>query len=147
MLLEHGTAIAAGPVDGIVVVPSTARLPPHPYQDVLDALALDKPVLPWLQRGPGDVAFRRPNRDGYVQSGAEPGARVVVADDVYTTGARANSAAYALRAAGVEVAGLVVLARRVNPGFDLRAEEFWTARSAVPFNWSESPVIAEPTRP
>jgi hypothetical protein len=146
MLLEHGAAIAAGPVDGIVVVPSTDRPPPHPYSGVLDGLALDTPVLPWLRRGPGDVGFRRPDRDGFAARCADPGTYVVVADDVYTTGARANSAAHALRTAGVHVVGLLVLARRVNPGFDPRAEELWAAQAAVSFDWRTSPVLAKPLR-
>lgn len=78
---------------------------------------------------------------------ADAGARVVVADDVYTTGARANSAAHALRTAGVHVAGLFVLARRVNPGFNPRAEQFWAKQAAAPFDWGRSPVVAEPTGP
>jgi hypothetical protein len=143
-LLEHGEALAArlGGFDGIVVVPSTDRKPPHPLGSVLATLDLDVPLLPWLMRGPGDVGFRRPVADGFVATASATAGRVLLADDVYTTGARANSAAHALRFAGVDVAGLVVLARRVNTSYDPQALAMWDRQAALPFDWRTSPMLA-----
>jgi hypothetical protein len=145
-LLDHGQALAErlGGLDGIVVVPSTDRIPPHPFSEVLASLDLDVPLLPWLTRGPGDLGFRRPVPDGYVATAAAEPARVLVADDVYTTGARANSAAHALRTAGITVAGLLGLARRVNTTYpDPRAQAMWNRQSARPFRWSTSPALVD----
>jgi len=145
LLLDHGQALAArlGDVDGIVVVPSTDRKPPHPLGSVLASLELDVPLLPWLMRGPGNVGFRRPVPDGFVATASVPPARVVLADDVYTTGARANSAAHALHSAGVDVAGIVVLARRVNTSYDPQAQAMWDRQTDRPFHWSTSPILAD----
>lgn len=144
-LLEHGDEIAerAGGVDAVVVVPSTDRPPPHPLVAVLDSLHLDVPLLPCLVRTASDLGFRRPSLVGYaVIDALRPGLRLLVADDVYTTGARANSAASALRAGGAHVAGLLVLARRVNPDRYESAAHLWARQTAEPFDWERSPVLA-----
>ncbi len=68
--------------------------------------------------------------------------RLLVVDDVYTTGARANSAAAALRDAGALITGLLVLARRVNPDSYAQASALWSQQTAEPFDWTRSPVLA-----
>ena len=70
--------------------------------------------------------------------------RLLLVDDVYTTGSRLNSAAYTLRDAGFEIAGAFVIARRVNVDFDARAAEMWNRQSANTFRWDTSPVLATP---
>lgn len=142
-LLEHGSALAGrvGGVDAVVVVPSTDRPPPHPLTEVVDSLRLDVPTVGLLRRGPGVLGFRRPAVDGYQVISRSP-AHVLLLDDVYTTGARANSAAYALETAGHRVAGLLVIARRVNPDFHERARALWDAQSAAPYDWTKSPALA-----
>ncbi len=132
-------------VDGVVVVPSTDRLPPHPFVAVLDSLHLDVPLVHGLVRTAAHLGFRRPNPQGYaVTDAVRHGMRLLVADDVYTTGARANSAASALRAAGAHVAGLLVLARRVNPDRYEPAADLWARQTAESFDWGRSPVLAPP---
>ena len=122
-LIERGPDLtgAFGAVDGIVVVPSTKRPPPRPLAEVSASLDLDTPLLDGLRRGPGELEFRKPNPEGYeIKPGSSLPKQVLLVDDVYTTGARVNSAAYALRANGVEVAGFLVMARRVNTGYYAR---------------------------
>lgn len=140
-LLEHGDRLAevAGRIDAIVVVPSTQRRPPHPLEDLVDSLDLGLPRWPLLERGPGDLGFRRPNRDGYrVTTSREP-SRVLLVDDVYTTGARLNSAASALSQRGHKAVAALVLARRINTAYAPEALQLWSNATAEPFSWQASP--------
>lgn len=145
-IIERGQAIAAisGGLDGLVVVPSTERRGPHPLEKVIGSLQLDIPVLPILRRGGGDLGFRKPSREGYeVTDTSHAALRVVVVDDVYTTGARINSATYALTRAGCTVGAALVIARRVNPGYSEVAQEFWNSQHTITFDWTISPVVGE----
>jgi hypothetical protein len=61
------------------------------------------------------------------------GEAVLLIDDTWTSGASAQSAAYALRRAGASRVGLVVIGRHVNPGFgDQRAR----CEEPSGFRWS-----------
>lgn len=134
---------ARSAVDCIVVVPSTDREPPHPLEILLGRLDFCVPVLPLLIRGSGLLGFRQPSRDGYIATGDTKPKRVLLVDDVYTTGAHVNSAANALKAGGHTVAGAAVIARRVNVDFAEDAAAFWEQQSSQPFEWSTSPIVNE----
>lgn len=143
-LLEHGAALAnhLGGIDAIVVVPSTTRLGPHPLKAIVDSLEVDIPTVHLLERGPGDITHRRPAPDGYVSVSGHLPMRVLLLDDVYTTGAHADSAAHALRTGGHQVAGLLALARRVNLSFRPdKAEPFWRQQNTSAFDWKSSPIV------
>lgn len=136
-------ARAYGEIDAIVVVPSTDRLPPHPLEALIAQVDL-APVVTLLRRGPEELGFRKPARDGYVAThSCRAGMRVLLVDDIYTTGARINSARIALDRAGCVVAGALVLARRVNPNYRPEAQAFWERQAAKPFDWADSPYIPE----
>jgi predicted amidophosphoribosyltransferase len=87
------------------------------------ALALEwaLPVMPLLrrarpvprQRGLSRAARRANVRESFAASGRAP-ARVVVVDDVYTTGATASAAAAELRRAGARRVDVVTFARAVR---------------------------------
>lgn len=143
--LEHGHALydRLNRYDAVVVVPSTSRQAPHPLEAVAHRALPSIPVLHSLARGPGDLGFRKPAKDGYVVTeNPESHNRLLLVDDVYTTGSRLNSAAFALREAGFDIAGAFVIARRVNIDFDPRAKELWARQSAETFQWRTSPVVA-----
>lgn len=144
---EHFQALLkfAGPVDAVVVVPSTLSQPPHPLQSILAVCKLPVPVEPLLVRGPGSLGFRQPAFDGYVCVGQDSPRRVYLIDDVYTTGARLNSAAYALSRAGHTIVGSLVLARRINPDYHPQAQDLWSAQCGVPYSWVTSPLLSSRT--
>lgn len=143
LLLDHGDALAArfGEPDTLVVVPSTDRPPPHPLHAVLDSLELDVPTMPLLERGPGDMGFRRPHPQGFQAQPTDRAQRIWLVDDVYTTGSRLNSAAVALDDAGHNVVGAVVLARRINPGYSDVAADFWDKARGQTFVWRDGPWV------
>lgn len=140
-LLEHGDMlleVTAG-IDGIVVVPSTQRPPPHPLEDLVDSLELELPRWTMLERGAGTLGFRQPSHDGYrVNMSREP-SRILLLDDVYTTGSRLNSAATALNYNGHKTVAALVLARRINTRYAPEASRLWREATAKPFNWQTSP--------
>lgn len=133
--------IATGGFDALAVVPSTSNPPPHPLELVLDAALGPGATVRLLSRGDGALGFRQPSASGYVVSAPRPPRRVVLVDDVYTTGSRINSAAAAARTANVDIVGALVLARRVNPAYSPDASDFWTRQSALSFSFRSSPFI------
>lgn len=139
--LDHGHRITdrSGPIDVITVVPSATRPGPHPLETLLHDLPLTIPVRTLLTRGPGILDHNHPSRDGYIAVDG-PAQRVLLVDDVYTTGARLNSAAYALTAAGHQLTGACVVARRFNIGYG-NTPAFWEALKSEPFTWEHSPII------
>lgn len=140
-LLEHGDQLVevSGGFDGIVVVPSTDRPPPHPLEDLVDSLDLDVPRWPMLARGTGELGFRKPNRDGYQVVMAREPSRILLIDDVYTTGSRLNSAASALSHDGHQTVAALVLARRINIDYAAEAQQLWAWATAHAFDWQASP--------
>jgi hypothetical protein len=137
---EHGDRILdRSPIDVITVVPSSSRPAPHPLESVLDDLPLTVPVETLLSRGPGELGFNHPSQDGFLATDLQP-RRVLLVDDVETTGARINSAAYTLTNAGHTLAGAFVVARRINVGYK-GTPAFWEAQKSKGFTWSDGPLV------
>lgn len=116
-LREHGgCACAAGGFDRpthLAAVPSSRGRPgPHP----LRALVAPYLTSPWAELAgrPGWPPARDLDPDRFRVFTALPGARVLLLDDTWTTGASAQSAAMALRAAGARSVVTVVLGRHVS---------------------------------
>ncbi len=130
-------AAAGGPFDVALPVPSSRRPGPAPLarvqslgEGVADAMGGVRWVPELLQRtvGSAPVAHMRPDAAGF---GVRPGdmaslagARALVLDDTYVSGARAQSAACALRHAGARAAVIVVIGRVLRPDRSARHADF-----------------------
>lgn len=127
-------ARSGGPWDTVVTVPSSTRPGEPPVDAVVarvPALAADHRSL--LVRGPGPLDHLQPSRSGFViHPLVEPTGlgryRVLVVDDTYTTGSRAQSAAAALRLARMRVGAILVLGRVVAPQSCPWHAAFWAAQ-------------------
>jgi len=104
-----------GGADATVVVPSGpgGRPPPHPLAAVARAAGIG-PVGPWLSlrtTSSARIGHRCASREAFVASPDVAGRRLLLLDDVYTTGAHLQSAAAALDDAGAVVVRAVVIGR------------------------------------
>lgn len=140
---EHGDALerSIGGYDSVCVVPSSERPPPHPLAQVIDAHVeqLAARREDFLTRGPGQLGHRRPAVDAFRPTRDVVGRRVLLVDDVYTTGARAQSAACGLELAGAQVRAVLVIARRINPEWRAEVSALWNRQRAVPFEFTAAP--------
>lgn len=128
---QHGPRTAPGGWDAVAVVPSTSRAGPHPLETALGRSAWLAPQVWSGCLGPGPAAaacrHRRASDDAFgLQPGRDvSGAAVLLVEDTWTTGARAQSAASALNRAGAEVVGLMVLGRVITPVAGAPTGRWW----------------------
>ena len=128
----RAAGMAAGPELAAIVPSGQGRPGPHPLLGIV-ASCVDVPIVP-LSAAPGAAARARGLADGVAAGwltvgGAVAGADVLLVDDTWVSGATAQSAAAALKAAGARRVALVVLGRHVDPA-DLRSAEFLRALRA-----------------
>jgi predicted amidophosphoribosyltransferase len=129
-LLEHRACLAAvsdGPLDLVLPVPSSSRPGGAPLgrveglaERVVTALGTGVRWLPTaLERAAGEIGHMRPNARAFAvpcrARSAVRGARVLLVDDTYVSGARAQSAAAALRLAGARAVVIVPAGRVLRP--------------------------------
>jgi len=104
----------------------------------ISAAFLDPPEL-LLVRGLGPLGHRVLSDNGYVPTVDVRRRRLLLVDDVYTTGARSQSAASALTLAGAEVVAVVAIGRRVNPSWKPDVQAVWDRQAALTYNFEEPP--------
>ena len=110
-----------GPWSVVTAVPSTRRPGPAPAEALVDGVSsLADLHLRLLGRGRGPLDHLQATRDGFVplpgvDRAGLAGLPVLVFDDSVTTGARAQSAAAALRLAGARVVGILAVGRALAP--------------------------------
>lgn len=128
--VAHQACLARALGDGVVLVlpvPSSSRPGRASLEAVegLDALSASavSPGAIWaprvLQRSDGGIGHMRPNARAFAvprsSRGTVRGSRVLLLDDTYVSGARAQSAAAALRRSGARSALIVPLGRVIRP--------------------------------
>jgi predicted amidophosphoribosyltransferase len=130
--VNHQVCILAGLggwAELIVPVPSTVRPPPSPLEQTLgfSILSLYAAVAGETGRMPYQLLHRTVASVGHMQADADafavcpdlaskvPGARILLFDDTYVSGARSQSAAAALRQAGARRVLIVPLGRVIRP--------------------------------
>ena len=114
---------AGGTSDLVLPVPSSARPAGSPLGGVDGLASACAPLGDWmphlLARAESPVGHMRPARRAFevpaAHTPAVAGRRTVLLDDTYVSGARAQSAAAALRRAGARSVVIVVLGRVLRP--------------------------------
>jgi hypothetical protein len=125
---RHGPCLVAalgGAVDLVLPVPSSARPNGAPLQHIAglgpSATRAFGPPARWrpdlLRRSHAPVGHMRPHRAAFAVAdpAALAGARVLLLDDTYVSGSRAQSAAAALRRAGARSAVILPVGRILRP--------------------------------
>jgi Phosphoribosyl transferase domain len=131
---------AGGGWELVATVPSTVgRNGQHPLRTALHRMSrFDQPreerEVPLLRPGPAPLRESRADPDGFTVTEAVAGRRVLLVDDALVTGARLQSAAAALRAAGAVVVAGVVVGRLVLPR-GATVERFWRRQRAREFSF------------
>ncbi len=104
-----------GPWDLVTCVPSVRRVAMEPV--VQKIRRFEDRYRPVLSAIPG-AGGRLLDPDQFAVQDNVTGQRVLLLDDTFTTGAKAFSATAALRAAGAQVVGPIVIGRHVNPQWE-----------------------------
>ncbi|CAM3414429.1 amidophosphoribosyltransferase [Mycobacterium intermedium] len=126
-LMRHQTCIerlVGQPVNARVAVPSLNRRPGvHPFVALAAAMKTTSDDLALLP-APGATGERVVSATQFTVASSRrlTGQHILVLDDTWTTGSRAQSAAWALRAAGAHHVSVMVIGRWLTPGFGRNAE-------------------------
>lgn len=135
----HGACIrnvAGEEWDRITIVPSSqGREGPHPLEEAIGrARALQGSYVHTLQGGSKPITHLEASDEGYAPCDVK-GMRLLLVDDTYTSGARVHSAASALHLAGARVIAVVVVGRRINPGYSPETQALWNMVDKAPFSF------------
>lgn len=130
--------------DVLTTVPSSTGRITHPLRRLAAGLVSGTADRhqDLLTFSPTDVAHRAHTTNRYQAVMGLRGARVLVIDDTWTTGAHAQSASAALKIAGAVAVAVVAIGRWVNPGYgDNKA---WLAKHRKPgWKWTECCLEAD----
>jgi predicted amidophosphoribosyltransferase len=137
----HGDCIrvmaGGGDWDTITSVPSSAsRVGQHPLEVAIGmSRSLRDKYEVVLRPGAAKLSHLKADDQGYAVVQNVRGRRLVVIDDTFTSGARAQSAASCLQAAGAEVMAVVAVGRVINPDFSPEAASLWEHARSAPFDF------------
>jgi hypothetical protein len=133
-----------GAWDVITTVPSSRdRDGEHPLVTAIDRVSLRDQYEPLLQRGSVAIDHLRASDDGYRVKRPLDGERILLVDDTFTSGARAQSAASRLALDGGDVVAIVPIGRVIDPAFNEAASEYWKQVRRTPFTFEACCIEAE----
>jgi hypothetical protein len=101
----------------------------------------------WILRATGEAEPGRSyDESRYVAPERLDGMDVLLIDDTWTAGGHAQSAAHALRAAGADHVGAIVIGRHVNPAWEVAGKTSGELLATLPkaFDWSTCAVHGAP---
>jgi hypothetical protein len=120
-------------------VPSTragGRSGQHPLVQVVKWVRrLEGRYSPVLIRGPGEVGHNLACDDVFTPTRRVDGHRVLLIDDTFTTGARLQSAASALFAAGAANVTALVVGRVIDPDWNESCQRIWDQATSTGFTF------------
>lgn len=140
-LSKHGECIATvggGSWDTAVTIPHThAREGQQPLHEVVSMVRRFREIhLPILRRTDAFLDRRVSNDQAFEITAEVSGRRLLIFDDMFTTGAHLQSASSALTEAGATVIAALVVGRFVNPDYDDHGE-FYNALRKNPFSFDD----------
>jgi hypothetical protein len=132
--------LGSGGFDLITSVPSTSGRQSHPLRTIVGGIVsgTENRYADLLALARGDLPQHVQADDRFRATRALGGARVLVIDDTWTTGANAQSASAALKAAGTRTVAVVTIGRWFNPGYSPGGTdaESWLAEHRKPgWDW------------
>lgn len=146
------TRVAGGEFTLVTTVPGTRPERPveafHPMPRVVgmvgDLMGLHRPVLLPGDSGSalGRLARRESDERAFHVIGGVGGARVLLVDDLFVSGARVQSAAAALFRAGATAVVALVVARLVDPASTTTGARIWARASAERFDFERCCLCA-----
>lgn len=128
-----------GRVDLVVPVPSSGRQAPSPLSSLVTQVVWTHLGVPTqsIEYTSSAIGHRTANGAAFKVPSSLSGRRALIVDDVYTTGAHAQSAAYAVGESGAEVVAILVLARRVNPEFNEASQRVWDRQASKTYRFQD----------
>ncbi|RSN06599.1 hypothetical protein DMB42_25300 [Nonomuraea sp. WAC 01424] len=148
------TRLAGGPFTMVTTLPGTSLDRPvevfAPMPRVVDLVGdlrrLHRPVLlPGSAAAAENLARRRPDERAFQVMGRVDGARVLLVDDLFVSGAHVQSAASALHLAGARSVVALVIARLVFPRANGNTARIWGRASAERFSFDRCCCSGAPT--
>lgn len=140
-LWQHGDCIrhAAGKDwDATTIVPSSqGRTGEHPLEAAIRMFPfLNDQYRSLLRPGMVKADHNHASDDAYEVAEAVIGMRVLLLDDTFTSGARAQSAASALQLAGAHVVAIVPIGRVIRPDFNEESAELLRRAREQPYDFA-----------
>ena len=129
---------AAGEDWGLVTsIPSTGgRQGQHPLERVINLIpGVRDEYEAVLRPGPARADHNAASDDAFEVTSEVAGRAVLIVDDTFTSGARAQSAASALQLAGAPLVAMVPIGRYIRPEYNAEAQELWDDARAIPFSF------------
>lgn len=130
---------AFGEIGGVCTVPSSRFRPPQILEATITDARLPWPILSALEIQDGSPFERnKGNVSAFVATSEDlQGKRLVIIDDVYTTGAHAQSAAQALIREGATPLFICAIGRRVNAHYSEMSASLLRSQSELAFDYSD----------